>query len=197
MRELPFGTVTFLFTDIEGSTKLWEQYPEVMKTALAKHDFILKEAIESNHGHVIKNTGDGVHAVTATITAQTALHSAFIIHAERSSFSLKVRMGIHSSEAELRDGDDYGGTLNRAARLMSVAHGGQVLLSNATMELVREQLPAGVTLRDLGEHRLKDLTHPELPSEFPPIKTLDAFPTRLVKILGIALLWLINWNVLR
>lgn len=194
MRELPFGTVTFLFTDIEGSTKLWEQHPEAMKTALAKHDSILKDAIESNHGHVIKTTGDGFHAVFATamdginasVTAQRELHSSFFLHP--SSLSLKVRMGIHTGEAELRNDDYYGGTLNRAARLMSVANGGQVLLSNTTADLVREQLPAEITLRDLGEHRLKDLTrpehifqivHPELPSEFPPIKTLDAFPNNL------------------
>ena len=194
MRELPFGTVTFLFTDIEGSTKLWEQHPEAMKTALAKHDSILKDAIESNRGHVIKTTGDGVHAVFATamdginasVTAQRELHSSFFLHS--SSLSLKVRMGIHTGEAELRNNDYYGGTLNRAARLMSVANGGQVLLSNTTADLVREQLPAEITLRDLGEHRLKDLTrperifqivHPELPSEFPPIKTLDAFPNNL------------------
>ncbi|HNE70337.1 MAG TPA: adenylate/guanylate cyclase domain-containing protein, partial [Anaerolineales bacterium] len=194
MRELPFGTVTFLFTDIEGSTKLWEQHPEAMKTALAKHDSILKDAIESNRGHVIKTTGDGFHAVFATamdginasVTAQRELHSSFFLHP--SSLSLKVRMGIHTGEAELRNNDYYGGTLNRAARLMSVANGGQVLLSNTTADLVREQLPAEITLRDLSEHRLKDLTrperifqivHPELPSEFPPIKTLDAFPNNL------------------
>nr|HNH80695.1 adenylate/guanylate cyclase domain-containing protein [Anaerolineales bacterium] len=155
MRELPFGTVTFLFTDIEGSTKLWEQHPEAMKTALAKHDSILKDAIESNRGHVIKTTGDGFHAVFATamdginasVTAQRELHSSFFLHP--SSLSLKVRMGIHTGEAELRNNDYYGGTLNRAARLMSVANGGQVLLSNTTADLVREQLPAEITLRDL------------------------------------------------
>jgi predicted ATPase/class 3 adenylate cyclase len=191
MKELPSGTVTFLFTDIEGSTKLWEKHPEEMKAALAKHDGILKNAVESNHGHIIKTTGDGVHAVfekandavKTTIHAQQELNSSFIFH--NSSLPLKARMGLHTGEAELRDGDYYGSVLNRTARLMSAANSGQILLSNTTAELVREQLPADTTLHDLGEHRLKDLTrpehvfqinHPNLPSEFPPIKSLDSFP---------------------
>jgi len=191
---LPVGTITFFFTDIEGSTRLWEKHPEGMKSALAKHDSILREAIEASHGHVIKTTGDGFHAVFATamdginasVTAQRGLHSSIFL--PNSSIPLKVRMGLHTGEAELRDGDYYGAVLNRAARLMSVAHGGQILISNATAELVREQLPPDVTLQDLGEHRLKDLTrperifqivHPELPNDFPPIKTLDAFPNNL------------------
>lgn len=191
---LPTGTVTFLFTDIEGSTRLWEKHPEAMKSALAKHDSILREAIESHHGNIIKTTGDGVHAVfktvidsvRATIAAQTALHTSFNL--QFSPLLLKVRMGLHTGEAELRDGDYYGSSLNRAARIMTIAHGGQILMSNATAELIREQLPAGITLQDLGEHRLKDLTRlehiyqvndPALPNEFPPVKTLDAFPNNL------------------
>lgn len=191
---LPTGTVTFLFTDIEGSTRLWEKHPEAMKSALAKHDSILREAIESHHGNIIKTTGDGVHAVfktvidsvRATIAAQTALHTSFNL--QFSPLLLKVRMGLHTGEAELRDGDYYGSSLNRAARIMTIAHGGQILISNATAELIREQLPAGITLQDLGEHRLKDLTRlehiyqvndPALPNEFPPVKTLDAFPNNL------------------
>jgi len=194
MTNLPSGTVTFLFTDIEGSTQLWEQHPKEMKVALAKHDSILRTAIEYNHGHIIKNTGDGIFAVferaidaiDATIQGQRDLRSAFSLPA--SSLSIMVRAGIHTGEAEVRDGDYYGGVLNRAARLMSVAHGGQILLSNATAELVREQLPADTSLRDLGEHRLKDLVrpehiyqiiHPDLTSEFPPLKSLDAYPNNL------------------
>jgi predicted ATPase/class 3 adenylate cyclase len=194
MKELPSGTITFLFTDIEASTQLWEKHPEEMKVALAKHDSVLREAIESNHGHIIKTTGDGVHAVfekaidsaNATIHAQRDLQTSEFF--KYSEISLRVRMGIHTGEAELRDGDYYGSVLNRAARLMSVAHGGQILLSNATAELVREQLPADTTLFDLGEHRLKDLTrpehvfqinHPDLPVEFPPIKSPDLFPHNL------------------
>ncbi len=187
---LPIGTVTFLFTDIEGSTQLWEKHPEAMKAALVKHDAILREAIESNHGQIIKTTGDGVHAVfttsldaiNATVFVQRSLQSLL------SNLEIKVRIGVHTGEAELRDGDYYGQTLNRAARLMSIAHGGQILLSNATAELMREQLPVNAALRDLGEHRLKDLIrsehiyqviHPDLSSEFPPIKSLDSFPNNL------------------
>ena len=165
MNELPSGTVTFLFTDIEGSTKHWEQHPEAMKSALAKHDSILREAIESNHGHVIKTTGDGVHAVfgtaidgvNAAIDAQRELarmkdeggrmnedlDSLFIIHP--SSLSLKVRMGLHTGEAELRDGDYYGGTLNRAARIMSAGHGGQILISETTAQVAREHFASDVS----------------------------------------------------
>jgi len=194
MTTLPTGTVTFLFTDIEGSTKLWDKHPEAMKAALAEHDSVLKEAIESNHGHIIKTTGDGVHAVfttaldaiNATINAQRNLQTSEVLRT--SEVSLHVRMGLLTAEAELRDGDYYGAALNRAARLMSVGHGGQILLSNSTAELVREQLPTNTTLLGLGEHRLKDLTRPEniyqvinpnLPVEFPPIKSLDSFPNNL------------------
>ncbi len=195
MGELPSGTVTFLFTDIEGSTKLWEKHPEAMKAALAKHDSILRKAIESNHGQIIKTTGDGAHAVfstaidaiNTTITAQRALQQTSEI-LENSEVSLRARMSLHTGEAELRDGDYYGSVLNRAARLMSVAHGGQILLSNTTAELVYEHLPEDTALRDLGEHHLKDLfrsehiyqvIHPDLSSTFPAIKSLDSFPNNL------------------
>ncbi len=184
------GTTTFLFTDIEGSTQLWEQHPEKMKAALANHDAILRAAIESNHGHVIKTTGDGVHASFAASVdvIKTVLGAQRKLLAPIGGLTIKVRMGVHTGDAELRAGDYYGTAINRAARLMSIAHGGQILLSNATAELVREQLPANVALRDLGEHRLKDLDrpehvfqliHPDLPSEFPPLKSLDSFPNNL------------------
>ena len=187
---LPSGTVTFLFTDIEGSTQLWEKYPEAMKAALAKHDSILRAAIESNNGHVIKTTGDGAHAVfsTAMDATNAAILSQQNLQLAIIDFPLRVRMGLYTGEAELRDGDYYGPVLNRAARLMSVTHGGQILLAHGTAELLREQLPVETTLRDLGEHRLKDLTRPEniyqivhtdLPGEFPPIKSLNSFPHNL------------------
>ncbi|MCE9646443.1 MAG: adenylate/guanylate cyclase domain-containing protein [Chloroflexi bacterium] len=190
MIKFPPGTVTFLFTDIEGSTRLWENHPEEMKAALAKHDLILKQAIELNHGHIIKTTGDGVHAVfkTAIDAVRSACKSQQEFHKSTGDLNLKVRMGMHTGEAELRDGDYFGGVLNRAARLMSVAYGGQILLSQATAELVREQLTSNLALRDMGEHRLKDLTrpehifqltHPDLPGEFPAIKSLDSFPNNL------------------
>jgi class 3 adenylate cyclase len=121
MTTLPSGTVTFLFTDIEGSTKLWEQYPEAMKVALAKHDAILSEAINSNHGQIIKTTGDGVHAVfttsldsiNATLCAQRKFQDLL------GNLQIKIRMGVYTGEAELRYGDYYGSALNRAAWLMA------------------------------------------------------------------------------
>ena len=200
-QRLPSGTVTFLFTDIEGSTKLWEKYPEAMKSALAKHDFILKESIESNNGQIIKTTGDGVHAVFATvvdavnasIAAQRDLQTSEFFakrpdEGKNSEVSIKVRMGMHTGEAELRDGDYYGGTLNRAARIMGVAYGGQILLSAVTAALAREHLPENTSLLDLGEHRLKNLSQLEnifqlkaldLPGDFPPLQSLNTIPNNL------------------
>ena len=191
------GSVTFLFTDIEGSTTLWDQYPASMRAALARHDEALRHAIESSNGHIVKNTGDGVFAVfdaaadalTACLAAQRALHvldggnSAPELNAsdDRRPVTLKVRMGLHTGVAERRDGDYFGTTLNRAARIMSAAHGGQVLLSATAAELVRDQLPEGVTLREMGEHRLKGLLSPErllqvvasdLRADFPPLASL-------------------------
>jgi predicted ATPase/class 3 adenylate cyclase len=190
MSNLPSGTVTFLFTDIEGSTKLWEQHPEAMKAALAKHDSILKEAIEAHHGHIIKTTGDGVHAVFST--AIDAINSTIAAQHDFKSLIanliIKVRMGLHTGEAEMRENDYYGQTLNRTARIMATGHGGQILLSGITAEVVREHLPANLSLQDLGEHRLKDLIKPEhifqiatnaLPKEFPPLKSLSNFPNNL------------------
>jgi predicted ATPase/class 3 adenylate cyclase len=190
MNDLPSGPVTFLFTDIEGSTQLWETHPEDMKDALAKHDSILQEAIKTNNGHVIKMTGDGIHGVfekaidaaQATLSAQRNLHSS--IH----KLPIRVRMGLHTGEAELRANDYYGQALNRAARIMAVGHGGQILLSTVTAELVREHLPAEISLLDLGEHRLRDLVRPEhifqiqapdLPRNFPSLTSLNAFPNNL------------------
>lgn len=190
----PSGTITFLFTDLEGSTKLWEQYPDAMKTALARHDRILRQAIESNRGHVIKTTGDGFHAafeksqdgVAAALSAQHAIANEK--WDEIHPYDLKIRVGLHTGEAEQRAGDYYGPSLNRAARIMSVAHGGQTLLSTTTADLVRDQLPANTSLRDLGQHRLKDLIRSEhlfqlnqtgLPPDFPSLRSIDAFPNNL------------------
>jgi class 3 adenylate cyclase len=162
MPDLPTGTVTFLFTDLEGSTRLWEEHPEAMKAALARHDEILRDAIAAHDGHVVKSTGDGIHAVFAS--AHAALHSS--VDAQRrlgseawaTPDSLRVRMGLHTGEAEHRDGDYYGSATNRAARLMSVAHGGQVLVSLGSEELLSDDLGDSVSLVDLGEHRLRDLS---------------------------------------
>lgn len=165
MAELPTGTVTFLFTDLEASTRLWEEHPNRMRGALARHDEILRAAVEAHGGVVVKSTGDGLHAAFAS--AEDALLSAaagqtsLISQHWEDTGPLRVRMGIHTGAAQLRDGDYFGPVLNRAARLMAVAHGGQVLVSLATEELVRDSLPSGLGLLELGEHRLRDLSRPE------------------------------------
>ncbi len=186
---LPTGTVTFLFTDIEGSTMLWEQHPQAMRAALARHDAILRQAVALHRGVVFKTVGDSVHAVFARAidALSDALAAQRGLHAEPwgETGPLRVRMALHSGVAEERDGDYFGPTLNRLARLLAVAHAGQILLSQATAALVGDALPEGATLRDLGTHALKDLPHPEpifqlvtpdLPSKFPPLRTLDGRP---------------------
>jgi ATP/maltotriose-dependent transcriptional regulator MalT/class 3 adenylate cyclase len=179
------GPTTFLFTDIEGSTQLWERQPEAMRSALARHDAILRHAVEEHRGVVVKSTGDGVHAVftaasdaaLAALAAQRALQVEPWAELE----PLRVRMALHTGVAEERDGDYFGPALNLAARLLAAGHGGQVLLSQATQALLREQLPRDAELHDLGTHRLKDLIQPEqifqlggadLPSAFPQLRTL-------------------------
>jgi predicted ATPase/class 3 adenylate cyclase len=188
----PTGTLTFLFTDIEGSTRLWEHDAPAMQAALARHDELLKLAIEERGGYVFKTVGDAFCAVFPT--ASDALEAALEIQRRllssewEQSEPLRVRMALHTGAAEERDGDYFGPPVNRVARLLSAAHGGQVLLSLPTQELVRDQLLVGTTLRDLGEHRLKDLFRPErvfqllapeLPSEFPPLRTLEAYRNNL------------------
>ncbi|MDQ6852244.1 MAG: adenylate/guanylate cyclase domain-containing protein, partial [Actinomycetota bacterium] len=191
MTELPTGTVTFLFTDVEGSTRLWEEHPDAMKAALARHDEILRGAVESHAGHIVKTTGDGVHAAfrTAHDAIATAIDAQCALGVERwEPEPLRARMGIHTGEADVRDGDYYGAALNRAARLMGAAHGGQVLVSLPTAEVLIESLPPGVELADVGEHRLRDLSRPQrifqvlapgLVTEFSPIRSLDAYPGNL------------------
>jgi predicted ATPase/class 3 adenylate cyclase len=193
MSDLPTGTVTFLFTDIEGSTKLWEKSPRSMQIALTRHDAILWEAIEGHGGFVFKTVGDAFCAVFPT--ALGALKSA--LAAQRGLFSeawgdeigaLRARMALHTGTTHERDGDYFGPPVNRVARLLSAGHGGQILLSSSTQELVRDHLPPETHLRDLGERRLKDLSRPErifqltapdLPSEFPPLKTLETHTNNL------------------
>ena len=191
MLNLPSGTVTFLFTDIEGSTQLWEQHPEAMKAALAQHDTLLRQVIETNNGYVFKTMGDAFYAAfpTAPDAVSAALAAQRAIHAESwGETVIKVRMALYTGTVETRDNDYFGPPLNRVARLLSAGHGGQTLLSLATQELVRDCLPVKASLLNLGEHRLKDLFRPELifqlnapdlPSQFPPLKTLDAKRTNL------------------
>ncbi|CAN5695057.1 LuxR family transcriptional regulator [soil metagenome] len=187
MTDLPTGTVTFLFTDIEGSTRLWERDAAAMQDALDRHDSILGKTIEGHGGHVFKTVGDAFCAVfvTAAGALEAALEAQRALSAEEWAESigpLRVRMAMHTGAATERGGDYFGQPLNRVARLLAAAHGGQVLLSVSAQGLLGSQLPEHVELRDLGERRLKDLFRPErifqlsapgLPSSFPPLKTLD------------------------
>jgi predicted ATPase/class 3 adenylate cyclase len=192
MTELPTGTVTFLFTDLEVSTRLWEQEPEAMRAALARHDLLLREAVAAYDGHIVKGTGDGIHAVFATADGAVgaAVDAQLALAAEQWSVSeaLRVRIGMHTGVAELREGDYFGSAVNRAARLMAIAHGGQVVCSQATADLVRDVLSEDVELVDLGEHRLRDLSRPErvvqvsargVVEEFPLLRSLDVTRTNL------------------
>ncbi len=177
----PTGTVTFLFTDLVGSTRLWHQFPSEMEVALARHDEIMRSSIAAYGGYIFATGGDGfavaferaAGAVDAAIAAQRLLGA----ESWPDGMALSVRMGVHSGEAHERDGDYFGPTLNRVGRLHAVAHGGQVVVSDATEPLVRGH----VGLRDLGRHRLRDfdesspifqLVADGLPDEFPPLRTL-------------------------
>ena len=202
MQQNPSGTVTFLFTDIEGSTKLAQEYPDAMPSLLARHNEILEQAIEAHNGFVFQVVGDSFaasfhnanDAVNAALDAQRSLHSEPWTPAP-----VKVRMGVHTGQAEFQENGTYQGylTLSHVQRLMSAAHGGQVLLSLAAEKLVRDEMPKGVSLRDMGERRLKDVVRTEhiyqlvvtgLPSDFPPIKTLDRhlhnLPAQMTSFVG-------------
>ncbi len=169
MSSHPTEALTFLFTDIEGSTARWEAHREAMSMALARHDAIVRSAIESHGGHVFKTVGDAFYgafpaapaALAAAVEAQRALYAEDWGAVDPDFADLRVRMGVHRGLAEARGGDYFGPALNRTARLASAGHGGQILLSQAAAQAVRGDLPAGQTLRDLGEHRLKDLRHSE------------------------------------
>ncbi len=188
----PTGTITFLFSDIEGSTKKWDKQPEAMGVALAMHDRMLREIFAATSGYVFKTIGDAF--CVAFDTAQSALAGA--LESQRALRAgdwgaigeLKVRMALHTGAADERDGDYFGQTLNRVARILSAAHGGQVLVSLPTEELVRDHLPPGAQLRHLGEHRLRDLARPEhlyqlvapnLPSEFASLRSLESVANNL------------------
>ena len=186
------GPLTFLFTDVEGSTRLWELHPRDMQAALERHDILLRAAISDSSGEVVKTSGDGLMAVfdapLAAVSAALAAQRALIAEPWPATSPIRVRMGVHTGEAEARDGDYFGPAVNRTARIMAAGHGGQILLSGATAAFLDGVLPATISLRDLGEHRLKDLGRPErivqvadpdLPSEFPPLATLDRRPNNL------------------
>src|SRR4051812_16452835 len=176
---------TFLFTDGEGSPRLWEESPERMRPALAHHDALAREAVERHGGSVVKMTGDGVHAAfgdpLAAVHASLELQQALVDAEAAHGVPLRVRCGLHLGADEYRDRDFFGTAVNRAARIMSAAHGGQVLVSHAVAEQVRARLRDGVLLRDLGVVRLRDLAdpehvfqvvHPQLRADFPALRSL-------------------------
>jgi predicted ATPase/class 3 adenylate cyclase len=203
MPNLPTGTVTFLFTDVEGSTGLWEQYPDAMRSALVRHDAVIEFSVEQHRGLLVRPRGEGDSRFAVFARASDAVGAAYSIQRAlvtevwSTPKPLRVRLALHTGEADLRDGDYYGAAVNRCARLRAVAHGGQVLLSGVTAELAGAALPAGVDLRNLGRHRLKDLTEPqqvfqlvhsELPAEFAPLLSLDAhrhnLPVQATSLIG-------------
>lgn len=198
MNSLPTGTVTFLFTDIEGSTKLWQEFPNAMPAALARHHEILRAVIEEGDGYVFQIIGDAFCAAFATALGglDAALRAQRGLRDETwgETGAIRVRMALHTGAARVRTGEFTSGeyvsgyTLSRAARLLSAGHGGQILLSEPTAALVREHLPPDISLRDMGAHRLKDLVQPqqifqvlapELPHDFAALKTMDALPNNL------------------
>jgi len=186
--ELPTGTVTFLLTDIEGSTRLWETMPDAMELALKRHDLLLTEVIERHGGVVVRSRGEGdsffavFHSAVAAVEAAGACQLRLAHEAWPTGVALRVRMGLHTGEARARGSDriDHA-PVNRCARVRSAAHGGQVLLTKTTRELVGGLLGDGLGLKKLGKFRLRDLvgpeliyqlTHADLPADFPPIVTL-------------------------
>jgi predicted ATPase/class 3 adenylate cyclase len=191
-RPLPSGTVTFLFTDIEGSTERWEQHREAMRDAVRQHEEIVQAAIAAHDGYVFKTIGDAFcatfrtapDAIAAALEAQRALVNADFGNVG----GLKVRMAVHTGLSYERSGDYFGPTVNRVSRLLSIGHGGQVLVSGTSTDLAQGDMPPKSSLRDLGAHRLRDLIQPEqvyqlvspdLPSEFPPLRSLEALPNNL------------------
>lgn len=198
MNRLPTGTVTFLFTDIEGSTKLWQQHKDTMPASLSRHHALLSEAITAHDGYIFQIIGDAFCAAfsTANDGLDAALEAQRLLAVEKwgETGAIRVRMALHTGNAEVLVGEYTSGeyvsglTLSRASRLLSAGHGGQILLSMPTCELVRDNLPVDVSLRDMGLQRLKDLIRPEhifqlvsadLPADFPPLKTLDTLPNNL------------------
>jgi len=186
------AVTTFLFTDLEGSTRLWEHEPQRMRSALARHDAIARSIVERHRGVVVKMIGDGMHAVfddpLDAVRASIAFQQALADGHDADGLALRARCGLHAGVHERRDNDYFGGVVNRAARIMGAAHGGQVLLSQTVAALVHDRLPDGVSLRDLGAVRLRDLATPEhvfqvvqpgLRNEFPALRSLEATPNNL------------------
>lgn len=183
---------TFVFTDIEGSTGKWELHPESMRDAVANHDRILREAVDRHSGVVVKTTGDGMMAAFLDPVGAVTAAAEMVATLEQSDWgdigSLTIRVGVHMGDAEQRADDFFGPTVNRTARIMGIGHGGQVLVSEAVEQRIRGRLGCGLSFRDLGHHRLKDLggaqriyqlLGPSLVESFPPLKSLDVTPNNL------------------
>ncbi len=195
----PSGAMTFLFTDVEGSTALWEERPDEMREALAEHDRIIRSTVASHGGEIFSTAGDSfaVAFESAAEALSAALDVQRVLRSPVGELVLRVRMGVHTGHAAARDGDYFGPEVNRCARLMSASSGGQILVSDATAADLAGRLPPGVGLVDLGEHRLKDLqdperihqvTHPDLDRDFPPLRTVegpgDRLPVQLTSFVG-------------
>ena len=194
-RRLPDGTVTFLMTDVEGSTRLWEAGEDVANTAITRHYQLLHAAIARHGGSLPLEQGEGDSVVGVFAAASDALEAALDVlkgleeESWPTSSPVRVRMALHTGDAQLRDGANYHGrTIIRCARLRAIAHGGQALVSDSTRNLVADRLPAGVSLRAMGVHRLKDLgrservwqlCHPQLACDFPELRSLDSVPNNL------------------
>ena len=192
MPDLPSGTVTFLFTDIEGSTALWERDRQAMATAVERHIALLDAAIQAHGGIHFKTVGDAVQAAFPTapdaVIAAVDAQRALVAEEWGDLGSLRVRMALHAGEAAPHDRDYLAAPLNRVSRLLATGHGGQILLTHVVQQLVRGELPPHTSLQDLGEHRLRDLLepervfqllHPDLPDQFPPLKSLENRPNNL------------------
>jgi predicted ATPase/class 3 adenylate cyclase len=188
----PLGQpVTYLFTDVEGSSRLWEAHPQAMHRLMAQHDVLCRSLVAQHAGHIVKFTGDGIHAVFADPldAVQTAVQLQLAVDGvAEQGVALALRIGLHRGLDSYRDGDFFGTAVNRAARIMSAAHGGQILVSDAVVSALGNSLPASLGLRDLGAVRLRDLSgserlyqvqHAGLPAEFPPLRSLQATPNNL------------------
>lgn len=189
---LPSGTVTFAFTDIEGSTARWERDRAAMEEAVRRHDAIVRGAIEQRGGHVFKTMGDAFLSVFErpedAVAAMLAAQRALIAEDFSAVNGLRVRAAIHTGRADERDGDYFGPAVNKVARLLAIGNGGQILLTAETATLVEDALPDGTSLRKLGAYHLKDFNEPqhifqllasELPAEFPPLRSLGTLPSDL------------------
>ena len=189
---LPMGTVTLLFTDIEGSTRLLEQLGEHYPDVLAECRHLLRNAFRAWGGQEVDTQGDAFFVAfaraTDAVSAVVAAQRAIVAHAWPNGVTVRVRMGLHTGEPQFSAESYVGMDVHRAARIMSAGHGGQVMLSQTTRDLVQHELSGDVSLRDLGEHRLKDLGHPQrlfqlviagLPADFPALRTGDTSPNNL------------------